>query len=544
MEELGVFDILGPIMVGPSSNHTGGACRIGKVARAISGGDPRSLVMGFYSVTLAKSYRGHATDRAIVAGLLGMDEDDLGIRDALKMALARNLSVSMEPIPPPVPDNNIMRCDVTDAHGNRCVITGFSVGGGSIKIADVDGYPLDLDGNGYVILIECDRMSWPQVRDKVGAALGSGLSVAVSERTGVIPGTHPAPTGRGVQAIMATVRCPAEPPETALDSISHTPGMVRLRYVPPVRRFFRRTGVEMEPITFAWMMADEPGMPLHERIIAREMSRDGKTYDEVVGEMSHVLGVMREAKEAGIKGDLRLLGGLDDGQGGRRMVEFQARTKPLAGATLVRSVGYALAVAEVNASMGRIVACPTGGAAGLLPGVLLGALEAGDLPDDAGVNALFVAAATGAAIGRLCSFSGSVGGCLGEIGFACAMGASLVAYLETQDSTAASHAAALALKSVMGLVCDPPAGPVEIPCIKRNGVLVGAAFAAGEMAAAGVRSAIPPDEVVLATKNVQDLMPQTIKGDMDSSLGCTPTAREMKSRWAKILAQEDSSIRS
>lgn len=525
-------------MVGPSSNHTGGACRIGIVARSVLGAEPASLTMGFYSVTVAKNYRGHATDRAIVHGLLGGSVDDVRMRDALKTAKSRGLKVDMEPIPAPVPDNNIMRCDITDVDGNRVVVTGYSVGGGSIVIPDVDGFPMNLDGSGHVVLFEYERKAWAKAAEVVHLVLGPNTPIQTAGRTGTIPGTHPRVPRQSEDTMMAVVKLNNAPGTRAIDAIRDVPGIVRVRYVPPVRKFFK-TNPDVEPITFAWI-SENSKEPAHERIIRREMLRDGATHDEIVREMAHVFEVMREAKDIGVTGEVDMLCGLDDGRGGRRLLDYEKSRKPLTGSALVRSVAYAIAVNSVNASMGRIVACPTGGASGTLPGTLLGALEAGNLPVETGVNALFVAAAAGAAIGRLCSFSGSVGGCLGEIGFAAAMGAAALAYLETQDGEAASHAAALALKAVMGLVCDPPAGPVEIPCVKRNGALVGVAFSCGEMAAAGIRSSIPPDEVVLATKNVQDLMPQSIKGNMEASLGCTPTARLMKARWAEVLAREES----
>jgi L-serine dehydratase len=360
--------------------------------------------------------------------------------------------------------------------------------------------------------------------------LSPGAGFSLIERNSLVPGTRQdnPPDTLLLLGILAD-----RPEAMLLSKLNGMKGVAWARYVPPVRAFFRKKGVQTVPVTFAWM-SEASELPLHERIIQREMERDGKSREEVRAEMARVYGVMKEAAELGLSGNVDLLGGFVSKDDAARLHEL-ASGRTLAGSTLMKSASYALSVATVNAAMGRIVACPTGGASGLLPGVLLAVMDAGGFSLEEMIDAMFVAAGTGAAIGRLCSFSGSVGGCMAEIGFASAMAASAVAHLEGAGPRAVTHAAAMAMKSVLGLVCDPVGGPVEIPCIKRNAVLAGVALVAGEMAVAGIESAIPPDEVVDAAKDVQLRMPQCFKSTLDSSLAATRKGKELRQVWLERL---------
>jgi L-serine dehydratase len=186
---------------------------------------------------------------------------------------------------------------------------------------------------------------------------------------------------------------------------------------------------------------------------------------------------------------------------------------------------------EVNASMGRVCAAPTAGSCGVLPGVLSAVKEKRSLDDEAILNALLVAGVYGALVAFKAPISGALGGCQSEIGVASAMAAAALAHIGGGTAEATAHAMALALKSLLGLVCDPVAGPVEIPCIKRNAVGVANAFTSADMALAGIRSVIPPDEVIDALRNVQQLMPPELRGTTQGSLGVTKTAKRLKEEW-------------
>ena len=261
---------------------------------------------------------------------------------------------------------------------------------------------------------------------------------------------------------------------------------------------------------------------LAEAIVAHEADAQGRTKESIRLEMKTVLSVMRDAVAKGTKGDRRSLGGLIGGQAAL-LNAYIERGDTLSGTTAARAAMMALAVSEVNASMGRIVAAPTAGACGILPGALLAAGEALGSSEDEMVDALFVASGIGMVIARNATISGAEGGCQAECGAAGAMAAAACAYLKGGDAVTCINAAALALKNELGLACDPIAGLVEVPCAKRNALKAVEALVAADMALSGIRSVIPFDEVVLAMRHIAREMPDTLKETATGGLATTPT---------------------
>jgi L-serine dehydratase len=188
----------------------------------------------------------------------------------------------------------------------------------------------------------------------------------------------------------------------------------------------------------------------------------------------------------------------------------------------------ALGAAEVNAAMGRVVACPTAGSCGVLGAAVAAIAEDKDLPDSKLVEALFAAAGAGLIIAENSTISGSTGGCQAECGVASAMASAALIELAEGTPEQFGHAIAISLKNVMGLVCDPVAGFVEVPCIKRNAGAVANAFIAADMALSGIHSVIPPDEVIAALKEVGQLMDPKLKAMLGAGLPVTETAKKIE----------------
>ena len=193
----------------------------------------------------------------------------------------------------------------------------------------------------------------------------------------------------------------------------------------------------------------------------------------------------------------------------------------------------AVAIAEYNCSMGKIVACPTAGSCGILPGVLLPVSKKYGFSKKLLVNGLIIAGEIGRITAAHTSISGAVGGCMVECGIGSAMTAAAVAYLFDCAPAAIFNAAALALKNNLGLICDPVAGLVEVPCVKRNGFKAIKAFAAAQMAVAGISSAVPFDDVVSAMKEVADNMPKIYKKTSEDGLAATPSGLKFKRNLLK-----------
>jgi len=226
--------------------------------------------------------------------------------------------------------------------------------------------------------------------------------------------------------------------------------------------------------------------------------------------MKDALGVMREAVKSGMQPDARSVSGMTGGQAAKLMNATEAEIT-FGGKTLGHASAFALAVAECNACMGKIVAAPTAGSCGILPGALLAAQEQDGFSDDELIMALFAAAGVGRIIALQATVSGAEGGCQAECGAAAAMAASALVQLYGGTPEMASHACAFALMNMLGLVCDPVQGLVEVPCVYRNVGGVSQALSAAQMALSGIASPIPSDEMILAMKQVGDMLPACLR---------------------------------
>lgn len=254
---------------------------------------------------------------------------------------------------------------------------------------------------------------------------------------------------------------------------------------------------------------------------------------DILAKMLGRLQVMRQAAASGLHSEEPSLSGLSGGSAVKMRRAIEAGSV-ISGPILSKILACALAVAEVNARMGRIVAVPTAGSCGILPAVLLTLAEEYDIPEEKVVMALITAAGIGLVIANKASLSGAEGGCQAECGSAAAMAAAAAAEMLGGTPVQVAHACALALKNVLGLVCDPVAGLVEVPCIKRNAGGAANALIAAEMALAGITSAIPADEVIEAMKRIGDIMPISLKETASGGLAETPTGRQVAARMHEI----------
>ena len=265
-------------------------------------------------------------------------------------------------------------------------------------------------------------------------------------------------------------------------------------------------------------------LPISEIMILREIERSELTRETIVAEMRHDLEIMREAVRVGIEEKQSSVTGYT---GGDAMLMTRYAQRSYMGARMSKVVASALAVVEVNSAMGRIVAAPTAGASGVLPGALIALSDDFGFTDKELVRALFTAAAIGMIIAENATTAGAEGGCQAETGTAAAMTAAALCELRGALPSTCLHAAAMTLKNVMGLVCDPIAGLVECPCIKRNAIGVMNAVLSADMALAGVVSLIPFDEVVSAMKSVGRQMNVDLRETARGGLAATPTGREL-----------------
>ncbi|SEI84587.1 L-serine ammonia-lyase [Deinococcus reticulitermitis] len=261
-------------------------------------------------------------------------------------------------------------------------------------------------------------------------------------------------------------------------------------------------------------------------VLERDCVETGLDPQDIRTEMRRRIGEMRASIERGLQSDARSITGMVGWNAKGLWDAPDALNAPL----LRRVQAYAMAVNEENARMGRIVAAPTAGSAGTIPGALLGVADHLGLPDERLVDPMILAAGVGKAISKRMFISGAAGGCQAEIGSSAAMAAAAVVELLGGSPRAAIHAASLALMNTIGLVCDPVGGYVEVPCVSRNAFFAVHAVSAAQLALAQLESFIPPDEVLGAMASVGRMMPAALRETADGGLAQTPTGLAVTAR--------------
>ncbi len=244
--------------------------------------------------------------------------------------------------------------------------------------------------------------------------------------------------------------------------------------------------------------------------------------EEIYRTMQNSFHVMERSVKNGINPDLRSSSGLSGGAA-YKMKRAVDQGRNHFGYLFGTAMSMALAVAEYNSCMGQIVAAPTAGSCGVLPAALISVMEEKNIPERDVVMSLFTASAVGMVIAKNASISGAEGGCQAEVGSASAMAACALTELLGGNPQMVCTSCAIALKNILGLVCDPVAGLVEVPCVKRNAMGVANAFVACELACAGIHSAIPTEEVIQSMKRIGQQLPVSLKETAEGGLAATPT---------------------
>ena len=539
METLGFADIVGPIMVGPSSSHTAGALRIARMARSLLAAAPARAEFTLYG-SFAHTQSGHGTDKALVAGLLGLAPDDLGVRDSFERAHAAGLAFSFAcDREAGVEHPNTVDARIVDAEGGALEVRGVSVGGGAAVVTRIDGIDVNVTGEHTSVVV--------RQRDETGVL--AHIAGCFSDCAVNIATTRMYRTRRGSDAF-TVMELDGPVPAEAKAAIERHPAVRDVRIVPadgpagqPAGGTDARAGAaggtagaaEQAEERFAACdfasgaelldRCAEQGTGLAGAFLAREQALaalDGRTCD-ALPYADRALAVMRASATEPLREPAPSMGGLIGGEARdvrRSREQGPAVVDGLAGAAME----YALAVLETNASMGRIVAAPTAGSAGVVPGVLLALEQERGLDAAALRRGLLAAGAVGYLIARNATVSGAEGGCQAEIGSAAAMAAAAAVEMAGGTPAQALDAAANALSSLMGLVCDPVGGLVEVPCQKRNATAAATALVSAQIALAGVGNLVGFDETVAAMDAVGRALPFELRESALGGIAAAPSA--------------------
>lgn len=532
MKPLEIRDIIGPIMVGPSSSHTAGALRIARMVRNLLTDEPEQATFVLYG-SFAHTYRGHGTDKALVAGLLGLHTDDLRVKESFELAKEEGLEFSFEPDPnTKVPHPNTVDVIVSDVSGNKVEARGVSIGGGAAELVRIDGINVHITGefNSMIVRQKDQPGTLAHIAGTLGrAGINIGTSVLHRECIG----------GDAFTVLEIDEHVPAD----VIAEILTFPSIESVRFISADQG--HRLLLEEKPamsveyalkqLTVLDFKNAEELLSYCERneVSISEASEQreyallaSKGFPEVMLDkyLERVLKVMKGAATRPVNKPLPSMGGLIGGEASK-LRSLEESGQGLKDSLVALATRNALAVLETNATMGLIVAAPTAGSAGVIPAVLLALQEAYAFSDEALCKALKNATAIGAIIARNATVSGAEGGCQAEIGSAAAMAASAATELMGGTAQMCLTAAGDAIANMLGLVCDPIGGLVEAPCQKRNAAAAVNALSSTQMALAGIGGIVPFDEVVDAMYRVGRSIPyelrETALGGMATCPSCS-----------------------
>ncbi len=512
MEFISIFnDVLGPVMRGPSSSHTAGAYRIGKVARELLGGKPASVCCTFDPKgSMAPTYIPLGVDLAFASGIMGWSMLDDRYMDSLDRAADAGVRIDfkIEPLTESSHPNGA-RIDLESNEGEKLSTVAEAIGGGLIRFTRLEDWPIALDGKSHHFLVELEGQAEANVATKLKSqALVSEIDRAEHE-------------GR---LLLHARSLDAVGPETKRQ-IETTEGVDRVWSTPPV--FFVQRGEALFASAEEMIsQAAERKLSLGEMALAYESALLGMSEAEAVEEMLRRYDVMA--------GSVR--GGLDDDQvdmlllrpTASRVYEADAKGKLPIGGLHTRAAARAMAVMHVCNSRGVVCAAPTGGSAGVLPGTVFTLAEEKGVPRDKIALALFAASAIGLIMARRATFAAEIAGCQVEIGVAGAMAATAVVEAAGGNARLAADAAAVALQNTMGSVCDPVQGACEVPCHTRNAVAASSAFVCADLVLGGYYNPVPLDETIDASYAVGKALPSTLRCTAAGGIAVAPSALSIR----------------
>ncbi|HOB52733.1 MAG TPA: L-serine ammonia-lyase, iron-sulfur-dependent, subunit alpha [Acidobacteriota bacterium] len=507
-------DVLGPVMRGPSSSHTAGSYRIGRLAAALLGEPVRRARFVFDPAgSYSQVYREQGVDLALAAALLDWELTVERFNDALNAARTEGIDLTFAVEPLAEADHpNTIDIALAGVAGGSLSARARSTGGGSISLDRLGGWPVALDGTAGELLIETEVAGIEVLADILSRQPGC---------------REPLRRQQAGSLCLLHVRLDDRPEDAATSLLQTCPGVRRIWSASPLYPVIRgepmfRSAADM------CRLADDRGMSVGRLALASEARLLGWSEAKTQAEMSARLKVMRAAVRDGLARDTHPMRLLESSAGA--VYRADAAGRLFAGGLPARAAARALAAMHVTSGGGVVCAAPTGGSAGVLPAVAVTLAEELGQSDDAVVRALFAAGAVGAILAERATFAAEVAGCQVEIGAAGAMAAAAVVEAAGGSARQAADAAAVAFQNTMGSVCDLVQGMVEIPCHTRNAAAAASAFVMADLVMGGYANPVPLDETIDAVYATGRMLPPELRCTARGGLAATPSARSLPRR--------------
>ena len=498
-------------MRGPSSSHCAASLRIGRLCRDLMGGSITKAYIEFDpNGSLATTHKGQGSDMGLFGGFLGWSADDERLPDYLQAIEEAGIDISIDIHSIGATHPNTYQITLHNESETHSLIA-LSTGGGMIEVIAIDSAFVEMYGDFYETLV---YTSEPEAVLKL---------VEGSEEVEMVRSHHGAKKFTGIKS--------TKPLSSSLmEELSALEGTEKIKILEPVLPVLSRKGLQIPFITAEEMLRYNQGknLSLWQLAVHYEAARGNISEQEVFNQMRTIVRIMKNAVKTGLNGTEwkdRILG--SQSPGFRKRME---EGKLVEGDVLNTIILYTSAIMEVKSSMGVIVAAPTAGSCGALPGAVLGTADVLGLSEEEMVKGMLAAGLIGVFIAAHATFAAEVGGCMAECGSGCGMAAAGLVVMRNGSLNQSLAAASMALQTSLGMVCDTIADRVEAPCLNRNVMAATQALSCTNMALADYQHLIPLDEVIETMKKVGDAIPNTLRCTGLGGLAITKTAKEIEAR--------------
>jgi len=509
-------DVIGPVMRGPSSSHCAAAVRIGRIVRDLMDGEIEEVLVEFDpDGSLASTHESQGSDMGLFAGFLGWEPHDERLLSSSQAICEAGIQVEFNIRPIGADHPNTYKMRVTNSREEH-TLTAISTGGGIIEIVEIDGIKLSMAGDYYETLIY----------------FGSGGDRLLASLKEVVPADGLYMLGDEKSQFIEIKSQGFVDPEITHELRARF-DIQAIKQIAPVLPILSRRKMEVPFTSCAEMMTynRDKNLVLWELAIHYERARGAIPDEEVIAKMSDIIDIMEAAIQAGLAGtayDDRILGY----QSGNFQTQME-KSGLIDGGVLNPIIMMTTALMESKSAMGLIVAAPTAGACAGLPGACIGAASALGLSKEERVQGMLAGGLIGVFIAAQATFAAEVGGCQAECGAGSGMAAAALVTLTGGSTRQSIHAASMALQNILGMICDPVANRVEVPCLGKNVMAASNALACANMALADYDPVIPLDEVIQTMDEVGKMLPSALRCTAKGGLSVTKTSKEIERRLAR-----------
>jgi L-serine dehydratase len=502
-------DVIGPVMRGPSSSHCAAALRIARLCRDLMDENIKDILIEFDpGGSLATTHKSQGSDMGLFGGFLGWEAHDERLPEADKyiMTAGINIAISITDIGNSHP--NLYKITLSNQKETR-KLTAISTGGGMIEVTAIDDCPVSMAGDYFETLIYCNEPG--NILQFLNATITAD---DIEFHKGEIS--------------FIEIKSQAFPDKGIYKELQQMEGVLFIKQLHPVLPVMARKNLQVPFITCNEMLEynEDKNKALWELAVDYEMARGNISATEVMEKMRKIIHIMGNAIELGLKGTKyhdRILGSQSP-----QFREKMEAGKLIGGEVNNRIIMYTSAIMEVKSSMGVIVAAPTAGSCGALPGALFGTAHSMQLPEDDLVKAMLSAGLIGVFIAAHATFAAEVGGCMAETGSGGGMAAAAIVEMKGGTLQQSIAAASLALQNSLGIICDPIGNRVEAPCLGRNVMAATNAVSCANMALSDYEQLVPLDEVIETMKAVGDQIHHTLRCTNLGGLSITNAAKKIE----------------